>query len=323
MGLKVTNNAFGTLNASINSSATTIVLVAGQGARFPTLSAGDYFYATLIDTSNNLEIVKCTARSTDTLTVVRGQDSTTARAYATNDRFELRPTAVMFTELITKAEGALPAAGGTATGAITIINPDTSGSAYGFAARISSDAQQKFQYRSLGNNGTMEGSIGLSSNSVSDADFLLFGHGSGSTRIGRGNDTHIQIDASGRVLTPIQPFVFASYAGAALARGTKIPVTTGQTRGSGWNNSTYRYTCPVAGVYQCSLNITGNTTQPSACQPAIYINGAIVAYSYYPGGAVAIARYCGAGDYIEFYYNHDSGGYNGASTAQASVVLLG
>ena len=99
MGLKVTNNAFGTLNAGINSSATTIVLTAGQGARFPTLSAGDYFYATLIDTSNNLEIVKVTARSTDTMTVVRGQDNTTARAYSTNDRFELRPTAALFNEL--------------------------------------------------------------------------------------------------------------------------------------------------------------------------------------------------------------------------------
>lgn len=98
MGLKVTNNAFGTLNAGINSSATTIVLTAGQGARFPTLSAGDYFYATLIDTSNNLEIVKVTARSTDTMTVVRGQDNTTARAYSTNDRFELRPTAALFNE---------------------------------------------------------------------------------------------------------------------------------------------------------------------------------------------------------------------------------
>ena len=98
MGIKVTNNAYGVLNASINSSATTIVLNSGEGARFPTLSAGDYFYATLIDTSNNLEIVKVTARSTDTMTVVRGQDGTTARAYATSDRFELRPTAALFTE---------------------------------------------------------------------------------------------------------------------------------------------------------------------------------------------------------------------------------
>ena len=32
------------------------------------------------------------------MTVVRGQDNTTARAYSTNDRFELRPTAALFTE---------------------------------------------------------------------------------------------------------------------------------------------------------------------------------------------------------------------------------
>jgi hypothetical protein len=106
MGLKVTNNAFSSLNAGISNSATTIVLKSGEGARFPTLSAGDYFFATLIDTSNNLEIVKVTARSTDTLTVVRAQDGTTARAYSTNDRFELRPTAALFTEVIQKADAA-------------------------------------------------------------------------------------------------------------------------------------------------------------------------------------------------------------------------
>lgn len=99
MGLKVTNNAFGALNAGISNSDTIIVLQAGQGARFPSLSAGDYFYATLIDTSNNLEIVKVTARATDTLTVVRAQDGTTARAYNVNDRFELRPTAALFNEI--------------------------------------------------------------------------------------------------------------------------------------------------------------------------------------------------------------------------------
>lgn len=106
MGLKVANNAFGTLNTGITDSDTTIVLNAGEGARFPSLSAGDYFYATLIDTTNNLEIVKVTARSTDTMTVERGEDSTTARAFSTNDRFELRPTAALFTEVITTAEAA-------------------------------------------------------------------------------------------------------------------------------------------------------------------------------------------------------------------------
>jgi hypothetical protein len=96
MGIKLSNNAFGTLASGINSSATSITLTTGQGARFPTLGAGDYFYATLVDTSNNLEIVKCTARSTDVLTVTRAQENTTARAYSTGDRIEIRLTAQTF-----------------------------------------------------------------------------------------------------------------------------------------------------------------------------------------------------------------------------------
>jgi len=93
MGVKFANNAYGTLNASIASGDTSLTLSSGQGARFPSLGAGDYFYATLIDTSNNLEIVKCTARSSDVLTITRGQEGTTARAYAVGDRVELRVTA--------------------------------------------------------------------------------------------------------------------------------------------------------------------------------------------------------------------------------------
>jgi hypothetical protein len=93
MGIKFANGAFATLASGINSSATSITLTSGQGARFPSLSGGDYFFATLIDTSNNLEIVKCTARSTDVLTVTRGQESTTARSFSAGDRIELRITA--------------------------------------------------------------------------------------------------------------------------------------------------------------------------------------------------------------------------------------
>lgn len=104
MGVKVTNNGFGTISAGINSSATTVTLDTGQGARFPTLGSGDYFYGTLVDTSNNIEIIKVTARSTDSMTVVRGQDNTTARAFAIGDRFELRPTAALFEDIVDAAE---------------------------------------------------------------------------------------------------------------------------------------------------------------------------------------------------------------------------
>lgn len=112
MGVKVTNNAFGTISAGISTSDTTITLDSGQGARFPTLGASDYFFGTLVDTSNNIEIVKVTARSTDSMTVVRAQDNTTARAFAIGDRFELRPTAALFEAL--GVDGITSSATGTA-----------------------------------------------------------------------------------------------------------------------------------------------------------------------------------------------------------------
>lgn len=100
MGIKLANNAFGTLAAGIASDATSITLTTGHGDRFPFLGAGDYFYATLIDTSNNLEIVKCTARATDVLTVTRAQEGTTARAYSAGDRIEIRLTAQTFSDIV-------------------------------------------------------------------------------------------------------------------------------------------------------------------------------------------------------------------------------
>lgn len=96
MGIKVANNAYATLAGGITALSTVITVNAGEGARFPSLGSGDYFFGTLIDTSNNIEIVKVTARSADSMTAVRGQDGTTARAYAANDRLELRPTAALF-----------------------------------------------------------------------------------------------------------------------------------------------------------------------------------------------------------------------------------
>jgi len=118
MGIKFTNNAVGALASSISASSTTIYVTAGQGAYFPALTASDYFYATLIDSSNNLEIVKVTARSSDTLTVVRGQDGTAARAYAAGDKIELRVTAQGLTDV--NNNGGVQSVNGS-TGAVTGI----------------------------------------------------------------------------------------------------------------------------------------------------------------------------------------------------------
>jgi len=104
------NNAKSTLASGITDVATSISLTATEGARFPSPTGADYFYATLIDTSNNLEIVKCTSRSTDTLTVVRGAESTSNIAYSAGDRIELRVTAAGLTENVVSAAASAVAA---------------------------------------------------------------------------------------------------------------------------------------------------------------------------------------------------------------------
>jgi hypothetical protein len=103
--VQVKNNAYSTLASGINSVATSITVATGHGSRFPavTTASGNYFFATLIDTANNLEIVKVTNVSSDTFTVTRGQDDTTGRAYSAGDRIELRVTAALLAELPTRA----------------------------------------------------------------------------------------------------------------------------------------------------------------------------------------------------------------------------
>jgi hypothetical protein len=104
MPVKFTNNASGVLASSITTASTSITLTTGQGSLFPSLASGEFFYATLVDSSNNYEIVKVTARSTDVMTVVRAQDNTAARAFIGGDRFELRPVAAAMSALLQDAK---------------------------------------------------------------------------------------------------------------------------------------------------------------------------------------------------------------------------
>lgn len=99
MGQKYSNNAVSTLVAGITNVATSLSVAAGQGALFPALGAGDYFYATLANAAGSVEIVKVTARSTDTMTIVRGQDSTSAAAWNSGDKVELRLVAAILADM--------------------------------------------------------------------------------------------------------------------------------------------------------------------------------------------------------------------------------
>ena len=93
MPIQLANNASGTLATAISASDTGLALTTGDGAAFPALGLGDYFYATITSSGGTQEIVKATARSGDSLTIVRAQESTVAQSFAAGSRFELRVTA--------------------------------------------------------------------------------------------------------------------------------------------------------------------------------------------------------------------------------------
>lgn len=126
MTLKLANNATSRLSSSVGSSDLTITVLAGEGAKFPSLLAGEWFPVTIVKANGTLEIMKCTGRSGDTLTVERAQEDTTAKAFDSGDRVELRLTkrviddlyadfAELSGDLTEQAAGKLDSTGGVAT----------------------------------------------------------------------------------------------------------------------------------------------------------------------------------------------------------------
>ena len=89
-----TNNAATYLAFGITNTATTMQVSANAGSLFPNPTGGDYFYVSLISLSGPIiEIVKCTARSGDILTIERGQEGTSALYWNMGDNVQLRITA--------------------------------------------------------------------------------------------------------------------------------------------------------------------------------------------------------------------------------------
>lgn len=91
-----TNNATSTLASSIDADDLTLTVASGEGALFPNPTGDDYFVVTLETSGGTREIVKVTARSTDTFTIVRAQEGTGAAAFTAGDTVELRATATAF-----------------------------------------------------------------------------------------------------------------------------------------------------------------------------------------------------------------------------------
>lgn len=89
------------------TSGTSLVLATGEGALFPST----YPYNVVVwpvgvkPLASNSEIVKVTNRSTDTLTIVRQQESTSARTVVIGDQVALSMTAKLLTDIETSVDG--------------------------------------------------------------------------------------------------------------------------------------------------------------------------------------------------------------------------
>ncbi len=120
-----TNNASSTLAANIGPTDTTLTVAAGEGTKFPAPGAGQQFNITVIDTGGNYEVMTCTSRTGDTLTVTRGVESTTALSFASGSRVELRLTAAVLNNMLQLGGGTM--SGNLDMGSNKIKNADMTG----------------------------------------------------------------------------------------------------------------------------------------------------------------------------------------------------
>lgn len=98
------NNASSLLAASIDDNDLVVQVGASEGALFPSPGAGQYFKLALMNQVGDLEICHCTSRAGDLLTVVRGQEGTSAQAWTNGvTRVELRITAGTMENLLQKS----------------------------------------------------------------------------------------------------------------------------------------------------------------------------------------------------------------------------
>lgn len=104
------NNYASTLNGAIDNITTSIVITSATD--LPTLSGSQYYFLTL-EGGGNVEIVKVTARTTTTLTVVRGQDGTSGTAFSDGAVISARLTREAIDSKLPDDEHVLPATDST------------------------------------------------------------------------------------------------------------------------------------------------------------------------------------------------------------------
>lgn len=103
--IKISNFSRSTL--ALGCTATDVTLNVADASVFPSITGEEYFFLVLENATLQREIVKCTAKAANALTVVRAQESTSALAWNQGDRVALRLTAGTLEARLTELETAL------------------------------------------------------------------------------------------------------------------------------------------------------------------------------------------------------------------------
>lgn len=105
------NNATAGLRDAITAASTTVRVSAGLGTLFPNPGTDEAFYVTVEDRrSGRIEIMLCTQRTTDTLTVTRGQQGTVAQSFPVGVNVSNRITAQILNDFVEATVDVIPLA---------------------------------------------------------------------------------------------------------------------------------------------------------------------------------------------------------------------
>lgn len=149
--------------------------------------------------------------------------------------------------------------------------------------------------------------------------------------IGTNGVARITVDSSGRINAPYQP-MFSGYRGTTpntiTAGNVVIHSSVVTDIGGCYNQSTGRFTCPIAGKYLVTICGHAENAQPVSHQ--IRKNGVFIVYEYGSipsGNYTALSRTviltCAANDYIDHYIGSGTFWCGDASGVAMTVILIG
>ena len=138
------------------------------------------------------------------------------------------------------------------------------------------------------------------------------------------SNTALSIDSSGRVSTPVKPFAFVGFPGtnSYVAQTANAVVTFSHAfvnDGNHYDTSTYKFTCPVAGLYRVEISTLSELESQSASWFFYRETGGAgtnlgVIFTQYRALAGSMTIKCSANDKLYLTQNTNNGYYQTTSS---------